>query len=138
MMANFRNENKQYYDEMMNQPQFFNPLDKRNGLDKADLHQPFYMEDIKSWTSPSITAPLNSRIVRRSNAIIGYGDRFTYREMVMNSNWMTAKLSQSKLSFKSSRNSLRHGENVNPKMAFANCYFKMKIMATPTNLKDVS
>ena len=43
-MANFQNENKNYYDEMMNEPQFFNPPDKRNGLDEPDLHQPFFMK----------------------------------------------------------------------------------------------
>ena len=96
------------------------------------------VKDIKTWTSPSTTAPLNCRIVRRSNAIIGYGEKFTYREMVMNSNWMTAKLSQSKLSFKSSGNTVRHDENINPKTAFAKCYFKMKIIATPAESTDVS
>lgn len=34
------------------------------------------------WTAPFVMASYNTRIVRRSHALLGYGDAFRYREMV--------------------------------------------------------
>ena len=36
--------------------------------------------DADRWTAPFMMASINTRIVRRSNALVGYGDGFRYRE----------------------------------------------------------
>ena len=41
----------------------------------------FYDDDLKGWAVPFGMAALNTRVVRRSNALLGYGDNFNYREM---------------------------------------------------------
>lgn len=37
-------------------------------------------EDIRRWTAPFVMAVYNTRVVRRSDALIGYGDDFRYDE----------------------------------------------------------
>lgn len=132
MLHDFRVENKQYYDEMMKDPQYYNPPDKRNGLDMPDPTGTLYMKDFKTWTSPSVTGRINARVVRRSNALLDYGNTFTYTEMVMNSSWMSAKLSSSS---RLSSNSSRKGKSIkklDPKSAFSKCYFQMKFVGAGT------
>ncbi|KNX37559.1 saccharopine dehydrogenase family protein [Luteipulveratus halotolerans] len=43
-----------------------------------------YSDDVKSWTAPFVMAMYNTRIVRRSNALLGhaYGKGFRYREVM--------------------------------------------------------
>jgi short subunit dehydrogenase-like uncharacterized protein len=36
--------------------------------------------DLDRWTAPFLMAAVNTRVVRRSNALLGYGDRFRYNE----------------------------------------------------------
>lgn len=36
--------------------------------------------DIERWTAPFVMAAINTRIVRRSNALVGYGEGFRYHE----------------------------------------------------------
>lgn len=38
--------------------------------------------DIQRWTAPFFMASINTRIVRRSNALLKYGEPFRYREMM--------------------------------------------------------
>jgi len=44
-----------------------------------------YDEDLRAWTKPFFMGPMNSKIVRRSNALLGYpyGDDFRYEEAVL-------------------------------------------------------
>ena len=37
-------------------------------------------EDLGRWTAPFLMAAVNTRVVRRSNALVGYGERFRYNE----------------------------------------------------------
>ncbi|NOX49594.1 MAG: saccharopine dehydrogenase [Gammaproteobacteria bacterium] len=52
------------------------------GLDGRDNNQHFYDEDFKSWVAPFVMAAINTRVVRRSNELLGeaYGHNFRYDE----------------------------------------------------------
>ena len=47
---------------------------------EADVRGVSFDADIDRWTAPFVMASINTRIVRRSNALIGYGEGFRYRE----------------------------------------------------------
>ena len=66
-------------------PYGLNPVGQQDGLDKRDLRSVKYDKRIKSWISPFLMAGINTRIVRRSNALsnFSYGKEFTYDEAVM-------------------------------------------------------
>lgn len=53
------------------------------GLDEADQLGVRFDEDLQSWTAPFIMAAVNTRVVRRTNALLGhpYGRDFRYREV---------------------------------------------------------
>jgi short subunit dehydrogenase-like uncharacterized protein len=65
-----------------------NPREQQSPQERArsaDLTSVRYDEDREVWLSPSIMAPINTRVVRRSNALLAqygqaYGPRFTYEE----------------------------------------------------------
>jgi short subunit dehydrogenase-like uncharacterized protein len=52
--------------------------------DEADLRGAEYSESLGTWFGPFVMAPVNTRVVRRSNALQGwaYGRRFRYREVM--------------------------------------------------------
>ena len=66
-------------------PYGLNPKGQQVGLDKRDLRSVKYDKKIKSWISPFLMAGINTRIVRRSNALsnFSYGQKFQYDEAVM-------------------------------------------------------
>jgi short subunit dehydrogenase-like uncharacterized protein len=47
---------------------------------EADPRTVTFDRDIDRWTAPFFMAPVNTRIVRRSNALLQYGKAFRYRE----------------------------------------------------------
>ena len=47
---------------------------------EADQLMPKYDWDLGRWTAPHVMAAINTRVVRRSASLVGYGDRFTYQE----------------------------------------------------------
>jgi short subunit dehydrogenase-like uncharacterized protein len=47
---------------------------------EADVKGVAFDEDLQRWTAPFVMASINTRIVRRSNALIRYGESFRYRE----------------------------------------------------------
>lgn len=55
---------------------------KQRGLDGLDNNQPFYDGDFKGWVGPFVMAPVNTRVVRRSNELLdgAYGADFRYDE----------------------------------------------------------
>jgi short subunit dehydrogenase-like uncharacterized protein len=67
------------------------------GLDGADQSTAIYDEDFKQWTSPFIMAAVNTRVVRRSNALLGFpwGKSFRYDEATLDTS-----------RFKATRNSI--------------------------------
>ena len=63
-------------------PYALNPPGKKTGPDKRDEKTYKYHSKLKTWVAPFIMAGINTRIVRRSNALLGYmyGDNFSYTE----------------------------------------------------------
>ena len=52
--------------------------------DEADLRGAEYSDELGTWLGPFVMAPINTRVVRRSNALQdwAYGRRFRYREVM--------------------------------------------------------
>jgi short subunit dehydrogenase-like uncharacterized protein len=71
--------------KILTNPYGLNPEGQRTGPDKRDLNKVKYDEDSKSWIAPFMMAGINTKIVRRSNALsnYSYGKNFTYDESVM-------------------------------------------------------
>jgi len=99
-------------------PFSLNPADKKPAVTKADLDQklPEYHEDVKRWTIPSPLGPGNSRVVRRSAALLDYAPEFHYREGMVSGHgfarafltWFTLALGFLMMSFPFTRNFLRN------------------------------
>jgi short subunit dehydrogenase-like uncharacterized protein len=53
------------------------------GPDRGDQQGPAWDNDLQQWTGPFVMAAINTRVVRRSNALLGfrYGPQFRYREV---------------------------------------------------------
>ncbi|MEH6636085.1 MAG: saccharopine dehydrogenase NADP-binding domain-containing protein [Halioglobus sp.] len=70
------------------------------GTDGPDQQGPRFDADFHQWTSPFIMALVNTRVVRRSNALLGFpwGEDFRYDEAVLN-----------RSRFEATRNSLAMG-----------------------------
>lgn len=51
---------------------------------QRDVRRPFVEQSSGSWAAPFVMAPYNTRVVRRSDALLGggYGPRFRYRELI--------------------------------------------------------
>lgn len=64
-------------------PYALNPEGERHGPDEPDLMRPRFDPEIQRWTGPFVMASVNTRVVRRSNALLGwrYGRAFRYREV---------------------------------------------------------
>ncbi|MDX1403638.1 MAG: saccharopine dehydrogenase NADP-binding domain-containing protein [Woeseiaceae bacterium] len=65
-------------------PYCLNPREKRAGPDARDQRGIEFCELAGAWTAPFVMAAINTRIVRRSNALLdyAYGEEFRYREAV--------------------------------------------------------
>jgi len=53
------------------------------GLDRqahADPVLPYFDGDFQAWLAPFVMGPVNTRVVRRSAALLGYGGNFHYQE----------------------------------------------------------
>ena len=66
-------------------PYALNPAGERQGPDGRDPFQPLRDADAEGWTAPFVMASVNTRIVRRSHALLGWpwGHRFRYGESVL-------------------------------------------------------
>lgn len=66
-------------------PYSLNPEGERDGPDGLDQRGVKYDEVARAWTAPFIMAGINTKVVRRSHALLGYpyGEDFRYREAVM-------------------------------------------------------
>lgn len=72
--------------ELIDNPYVLNPPDSPPGEDGPDQNDARYDPDFGKWTSPFVMALVNTRVVRRSNALLGYpwGEDFRYGEAVLN------------------------------------------------------
>jgi short subunit dehydrogenase-like uncharacterized protein len=68
-------------------PYSLNPPGEREGPDRWDQRNVQFDNLAGTWTAPFVMAGINTKIVRRSNALLGYqyGRDFRYREAVMTS-----------------------------------------------------
>ena len=66
-------------------PYGLNPADQRKGPDKADQRNVRFEEIADTWTAPFVMAGINTKVVRRSQALLEYpfGRHCRYREAVM-------------------------------------------------------
>jgi short subunit dehydrogenase-like uncharacterized protein len=67
---------------ILNDPYALNPADGSRGLDGPEKTYPEYDADFASWITPFVMAAINTKVVRRSNALSGfsYGREFRYDE----------------------------------------------------------
>jgi short subunit dehydrogenase-like uncharacterized protein len=65
-------------------PYSLNPQAQQRGPDRGDQRGVRYEAGADSWTAPFIMATVNTRVVRRTHALLGYpwGESFRYREAV--------------------------------------------------------
>jgi short subunit dehydrogenase-like uncharacterized protein len=69
----------------MSEPYYLAPEGHRHGPDEPDNMMSVkveYDEDLQTWTKPFFMGPMNTKIVRRTNALLGYpyGEDFCYDE----------------------------------------------------------
>ncbi|MDZ7785104.1 MAG: saccharopine dehydrogenase NADP-binding domain-containing protein [Halioglobus sp.] len=71
---------------LMADPYVLYPADEEPGPDGPDQKTAVYDPDFDQWTSPFIMAGINTRVVRRSNALLGFpwGRDFRYDEAILN------------------------------------------------------
>ncbi len=68
--------------KVLTNPYALNPDPAKRGVDGPDQSGVEFNKDIDRWTAPFLMAGINTRIVRRSNALMNneYGDDFAYSE----------------------------------------------------------
>jgi short subunit dehydrogenase-like uncharacterized protein len=66
-------------------PYSLNPEGEQWGPDRAERLTPSYDPDFEQWTAPFVMATINTKVVRRSNALLGYayGEDFRYGEAML-------------------------------------------------------
>ena len=71
--------------QIVEDPYALNPEGERGGPDGPDPQVVQWDRDLHSWTAPFVMAPINTRVVRRTNALLGYpyGHEFRYDEAVL-------------------------------------------------------
>lgn len=72
--------------KVLEDPYSLNPVGSPIGKDGPDQSNARYDKDFKQWTSPFVMAAVNTRVVRRSHALLGYpwGEDFQYDEALLN------------------------------------------------------
>ena len=75
-------------------PYGLNPIDKQIGSDKPDLQSVIFDKVSNSWIAPFVMAGINTKIVRRSHALIDfkYGSDFSYDEATLSGKGLLGKL----------------------------------------------
>jgi short subunit dehydrogenase-like uncharacterized protein len=70
--------------KILGNPYALNPEGERKGPDGSDQKGVRFDRDLGQWTAPFVMAAINTRVVRRSNAILGYpwGKDFRYAEVM--------------------------------------------------------
>tara|TARA_B100000575_G_scaffold293480_1_gene305021 strand:+ start:1849 stop:3057 length:1209 start_codon:yes stop_codon:yes gene_type:complete len=69
----------------LSNPYGLNPINKQIGPDSTDLQKVIFDKISKSWIAPFVMAGINTKIVRRSHALINfkYGSDFSYDEATL-------------------------------------------------------
>lgn len=68
----------------MAHPYALNPAGERDGPDGGMQQRPRWDEDLEAWTAPFVMSTVNEKVVRRTNALLGFswGRDFRYRESI--------------------------------------------------------
>ena len=87
------NKDKEIFRVLIN-PYGLNPVGEQDGLDKSDLRKVVYDKSSNSWIGPFIMAGINTKIVRRSNALsnYSYGKDFMYNEATLSGNGIFGRI----------------------------------------------
>ncbi len=66
-------------------PYGLNPADERQGPDGPDQRNVSFDDRVRAWTAPFVMAAINTKVVRRSHALLDYpyGRDFRYREATL-------------------------------------------------------
>ncbi|MEE3326279.1 MAG: saccharopine dehydrogenase NADP-binding domain-containing protein [Myxococcota bacterium] len=66
-------------------PYSINPPGQKSGPDSAESVRPSYDDDFDQWIAPFVMGAVNTKVVRRSNALLNYayGEGFRYDEAVL-------------------------------------------------------
>jgi short subunit dehydrogenase-like uncharacterized protein len=69
----------------MSEPYALNPRGERTGPDAPEHTSPRWDPDFRQWTAPFVMAGIDTKVVRRSNALLGYayGKSFRYDEAML-------------------------------------------------------
>ncbi len=67
---------------MMADPYGLDPAGTPRGPEDRDPTTPAFLADIQQWSTPFLMGPINTRVVRRSHALLGqpWGTAFSYQE----------------------------------------------------------
>ncbi len=86
--------------KLLNNPYSLNPNPDFEGPDMPDLTDAQYDDRLKKWTAPFVMAGINTRIVRRTNALLdfSYGEAFRYKETQVMGRGLKAKLGAKSMS----------------------------------------
>ena len=70
---------------LLRDPYALNPADQRSGPDGPDAIGPLWDDAFEQWTGPFVMAGINTRVVRRTNALLGmpWGADFRYDEALL-------------------------------------------------------
>ncbi|NND00738.1 MAG: saccharopine dehydrogenase, partial [Gammaproteobacteria bacterium] len=73
--------------QLMTNPYSLNPDPTFKGVDRGEQITAKYNRDFASWTAPFVMSAINTRVVRRSNALLDfrYGEDFSYTETMATS-----------------------------------------------------
>ena len=79
---------------ILSDPYALNPPGQRQGPDRRDQTGTRFDADHGVWTCPFVMALINTRIVRRSNALLGYayGENFQYSEATATGTGLSGRL----------------------------------------------
>ncbi len=104
-------------------PYSFNPPALRTGPDRAEPVWPAYDRDFDSWTAPFVMGAINTKVVRRTNALLehGYGAQFGYSEAVLTGDGLRGRAKATVMA--SSMNALMLGAAFKPGRAVLNKFF---------------
>jgi len=71
--------------DLLADPYSLNPVNTPHGNDGQDQMAALYDLDFRQWTAPFVMAAINTRVVRRSNALMNfvYGNDFKYTESML-------------------------------------------------------
>ncbi|MFK8046891.1 MAG: trans-acting enoyl reductase family protein [Halioglobus sp.] len=94
-MLNMMDEAKgnEFVQQAMENPYSLYPKDAQPGDDELDQTDARYDADFDQWTAPFVMAAINARVVRRSNALMGFpwSEGFRYDESLLTDSRLIAK-----------------------------------------------